>query len=526
MAFEMPDHSLPLGNGAGHLEAASQPWWSRRSTQALLIVLMAVPFVATPLVPLFDLPGHMGRFHIEADGGRSLYLHRWWDFHWALIGNLGVDLLVVPLSHGLGIEQATRIVVAAIPVLTAAGFLFVARERHGTLPPTAALALPLALGYPFQFGFVNFALAMAMAFLAFGLWLRLERLGQTRLRFALFLVIAPIVWIAHVFGWAVLCILCFAAALHEAVETRQSLLAVPGRIALRCLPLCIPILIMLLWRSGLQAETQGFFDMRAKLGWLLSALRDHWKGLDGDSVEALLAFAVIGVAGFMRVDRVLGLATLLLGIVYLALPGTLVGLIYADMRLAPYLIAMTLLSFSPRRWMPHWLNGTMAAVALLFVLMRLTATTISSYHHAEEIRTHLAAIDHMPRGARAYSLVAPPCERGWDGPRLDHFPSLAIVRRDAFTNDQWTAEGAQLVRVRLPIPADYASTPSQIVRLDGCARPEPLLSERIATFPRDQFDMVWLINVPARARPTVPWLTLLWADTDDALYAIDRPSQP
>lgn len=484
---------------------------------------MAVPFLATPLVPLFDLPGHMGRYHIEADAGRSPYLHRWWDFHWSLIGNLAVDLLVVPLSHVLGIEAATRIVVAAIPVLTAAGFLFVARERHRTLPPTAALALPLALGYPFQFGFVNFTMAMALALLAFGLWLRLERLGKPRLRFALFLRIAPTVWIAHVFGWVVLCILCFAAALCEAVESRQSLLAIPGRVALHCLPLCIPIILMLLWPSGMQAETTGFLDMRAKLGWLLSALRDHWKGLDGHSVEALLAFAVIGAAGFMRVDRVLGLAALLLAIVYLALPGTLVGLIYADMRLAPYLIALTLLSFSPRRWMPPWLNGTMAAAALLFVLMRLTATTISTHHHAEEIRSHLVAIDHMPRGARVYSLVAPPCERGWDGPRLDHLPSIAIVRRDAFTNDQWTAEGAQLVRVRLPVPSEYSATPSQIVRLDGCPRPEPLLRERIATFPRDQFDMVWLINVAAPARPTVPWLRLVWADSDDALYAIDRP---
>ena len=49
---------------------------------------------------------------------------------------------------------------------------------HGRIPPTAFFALPFIYGYPFLFGFVNFALSVALAFLAFGLWLRLGRLGQ------------------------------------------------------------------------------------------------------------------------------------------------------------------------------------------------------------------------------------------------------------------------------------------------------------------------------------------------------------
>ena len=34
------------------------------------------------------------------------------------------------------------------------------------------------MAIPFLFGFVNFALSMALAFLAFGLWLRLGRLDE------------------------------------------------------------------------------------------------------------------------------------------------------------------------------------------------------------------------------------------------------------------------------------------------------------------------------------------------------------
>ena len=50
------------------------------------------------------------------------------------------------------------------------------------MPPTAFFALPFIYGYPFLFGFVNFALSVALAFLAFGLWLRLGRLERTTLR--------------------------------------------------------------------------------------------------------------------------------------------------------------------------------------------------------------------------------------------------------------------------------------------------------------------------------------------------------
>ncbi|MFO3796683.1 MAG: S1C family serine protease, partial [Anaerolineales bacterium] len=38
--------------------------------------------------------------------------------------------------------------------------LWIAREVHGRIPPTALFALPLAYSYPFQFGFVNFALSI------------------------------------------------------------------------------------------------------------------------------------------------------------------------------------------------------------------------------------------------------------------------------------------------------------------------------------------------------------------------------
>ena len=163
-----------------------RPWWEGRPFVAAMILLAFVPLIYPPFPPLVDLPGHMGRFKVAADIGSSPFLHQWYDFRWLPIGNLGVDLLAVPLAKLIGVELATKLVVMTIPPMTVAGMLWVAREVHNRLPPTVAFALPLAFSHPFLYGFVNFSLSMALALLAFGLWLRLGRLGKSRLRALLF----------------------------------------------------------------------------------------------------------------------------------------------------------------------------------------------------------------------------------------------------------------------------------------------------------------------------------------------------
>jgi hypothetical protein len=76
----------------------------------------------------------MGRYRIQLDIENSEALARFYDFEWALIGNLGVDLLVVPLAKLFGLELAVKLIVMSIPALTVAGFLWVAREVQGRIP--------------------------------------------------------------------------------------------------------------------------------------------------------------------------------------------------------------------------------------------------------------------------------------------------------------------------------------------------------------------------------------------------------
>jgi hypothetical protein len=142
-------------------------WWEQRWLLITLVLAAAVPLLWPETPPLTDLPGHIGRYRIQLGIDQSASLARYYGFEWALIGNLGVDLLIEPLARLIGLEPAVKLIVTAIPMMTAAGFLLVARELNGRVPPTAFFALPLAYSFPFHFGFVNFALSMALALLAF-----------------------------------------------------------------------------------------------------------------------------------------------------------------------------------------------------------------------------------------------------------------------------------------------------------------------------------------------------------------------
>ena len=128
--------------------------------------------------------------------------------------------------------------------------LWVAREVHGRIPPTALFAVPFAYNFPFLFGFVNFALSMALAFLAFALWLRLARLGHFRLRAFLFVPISVLLWVVHAFGWGTLGVLAFSAELVRQHDRGRHVLVAGLGAAFHCLALAPPVALVLLWRSN------------------------------------------------------------------------------------------------------------------------------------------------------------------------------------------------------------------------------------------------------------------------------------
>ena len=507
-------------------------WWESRSFLLAVALISAVPLLWPQIPPLVDLPGHIGRYRVELDLHSSADLQRFYDFRWALIGNLGVDLLVVPLAPILGLEPAVKLIIASIPVLTVLGIFAVAREVHGRVPPTALFAVPFIYGYPFNYGFVNFALSVGLALLAFALWLRLSRPGKLRLRALLFAPLSCALWLVHVFGWGFLGLLAFSAEIVRFRDEGLSWLTAARRSALQVLPLSIPFALMVLWRSGEAGGVTGtFFFLGWKLFALVAGLRDRW--LVWDTLGVAVALVLIGAAIFdrrMEFSRRLAIPAVALLAAFIALPFVLFGSAHADMRLVPYTLIVALLAVRERKSNIQ-IERRLAVLGLAFLACRLVGNTLSFAIADSDARNELRALDHIPRGAAVLTLASGYCAPVWEVPRHWHYGAFVIARKFGFSNDQWQMPGAQLLTVRYAAAVPFQDVKSALVYSPHCAsvlNPRKLTDrprttqESLNNFPRDAFDYVWLIKPPDGAFVAPADLTPVWSSGDSRLYRVEK----
>jgi hypothetical protein len=499
----------------------ARPWWEAPWFLALVVAATMVPLIYPPVPPLVDLLGHMGRYRVELDLAHSPWLQRYYDYHWAAIGNLGVDLLIIPLGKLFGLEPATKLIVLLIPPMTAAGMLWVAREVHGRIPPTAFFALPFIYGFPFLFGFVNFTLSVALAFLAFGLWLRLGRLERTAVRSWLFAPISLIVFFCHTYGWGLLGLMCFSAdavRLHDRGRTwwRAGLEA-----AMHTSVMALPVLVMLIWRSEAHGgQTTDWFNWKVKWRWIYSALRDRWKWFDiGSLIVPALVFVYAIFSRKLTLSRNLAFSAIVLGIFFAILPRIIFGSAYADMRLVPYLMAVGLLAIRFRGAPDRRTAHVLAVLGLLFFATRTIANTVSLGIAAKDQGAKLEALDVVPRGARVISLVGMTCQEYWPMLRNGHLGAMVVVRREGFSNDQWLLEGVNLLDLKYMKAGYFAADPSQLVRPNRCRDPlHRTIDESLETLPRADFDYVWLIDPPAYNPEAAADMKPVWRGPGSILY--------
>jgi hypothetical protein len=520
-ASALGDFQRTMARQQATLSAQPAAWWEARWLAAALIILSAVPLLYPPIPPLVDLLGHMGRYRVELDVAHSPSLQQYYGFHWAAIGNLGVDLLVKLLGPVIGLEPAVKLIVIAIPPLTVAGFLWVAREVHGRIPPTAFFAIPFVYGHPFLYGFVNFSLSMALAFLAFGLWLRLARSGRTRFRAALFVPISIIIFFCHTYGWGALGLMCFSAEAVRQHDRGLGWFKAAVKAALHASVMALPLVFMLAWRSGTHpGATHGWFNWRFKGAWLLTEFRDRWRLVDIASIAVapmLFLFAVVSKR--LTFSRNLAFSGLVLIAAFAILPWTVFGSAYADMRLVPYMIAVLLLAIRFRDRIDYRLGSVLAVLGLLFCVVRLGTTAISLKIASDDQRAKLAALDHVPGGARVISLVGYSCGETWALPRNTHLGGMVIVRRNGFSNDQWTIEGANLMSLRYREAGIFSADPSQIVRSPGCqVKNGWTIDHALSSIHRDRFDYLWLIDVDQYDQTLVAGMQPVWRGPGSILY--------
>ena len=493
-------------------------WWQSRLFLLACVILSAVPLLWPGVAPLDDIGDHIGSYRILAEAGRGP-LGRYYDVHWAAVGNLGVEAIVLALHRvfGLDIEPATKLILLVIPPLTVAGMIALARAAHGRIPATAMLAFPLAYGPSFQMGFVNFCLAQALVLLALALWLYLARTRGIGWRIVLFALIAPVIWLCHALGWALLLTYAFAMEAARLAETGRTWRQAVPRAGLMVAPMALPALWMLRAGGDRVAGDSGGWYVIYKIRWVLTLFKEQWFAWDAAAliVVMLFGYAVIrsrrlSMLPLLAVPAAIGFA------IFLALPYVFRGGAYLDMRMLAPAVVLAILSV---RIAPAGNHGRIAALATGFFVARLIGTTIAFVQIANAQERDWQALDALPPGGRVLVLVDAQGEAGWGSPRRWHIAGLAIARRRMFTNTQWSVPGQHLIRPRVADAAPYDRDPSSLAFPPGSQGGWVDIDTAIRDFDRCSFDAVWTIGFPA-GRARSPDLIRTWSDRDSAVYRV------
>jgi hypothetical protein len=163
----------------------------------------------------------------------------------------------------------------------------------------------------------------------------------------------------------------------------------------------------------------------------------------------------------------------------------------------------------------------LAVLGLLFFSTRTVANTVSLGMAGADQRAKLHATDLMPEGARVITLTGMTCTEYWPLLRNSHLGAMVIVRRDGFSNDQWLLEGVNLLDLKYRAAGYFAADPSQLVRPNRCRdRLHRMIDESLAALPRNDFDYVWLVDVPPYDPTLLEGTQLVWRGPGSLLYRL------
>jgi hypothetical protein len=121
--------------------------------------------------PLLDYPNHLARLFVLASLPADPVLARFYQPHWGIIPNLGLDLIVPPLIRLFPVHLVGRTVIGlslVLPVLGAAAYHKALTGRLSYWPLGAVL---FAYNAALLRGFLNFILSVGLALLFAAVWI-------------------------------------------------------------------------------------------------------------------------------------------------------------------------------------------------------------------------------------------------------------------------------------------------------------------------------------------------------------------
>ncbi len=488
---------------------------------AMLFAVAMAPLLVTPVLPLIDFYNHLARFFVLAHIQSSAFLQTYYQSHWALLPDIGVDVLGVPLLHILPPLVAGHVLVIIILGIQYGGALYFHHALTGTRSLlVAVLLLPLLYSYILNWGFANFLLGLGLAFWAAGWWIRHR--DRPLLAVPVVSLFALAIFFCHGIAFAMYGILLGLLEIGffyvKAPRSWPELVRSLGMLAAQAV---IPVVYFLFWKSNLSGggtlaampvATEAFVPrfLRGAYNHLESILRVA----EGPSLwfDIATLFAQIAIVLFLIYRGRIGLSKpawiMVGGLVLLALVPvpSLFGVGHIGDR-TPLLAAIAFASaLSVRR--SGWAAADRAACAFLvaIVFLRLGAVTLHwrSYSPAYREYTEIAA--QIPRQSMTMPIMMGAGNHETKIPRTEMYGSLLVIQREQ-AGPLFADEKQQplLLNGRLKTAMDRLASQPTITKFEVI----PDYNKYMAAAAAAGFDYLLVSNAQLLTGPLVPELTLV-----------------
>jgi hypothetical protein len=507
--------------------------WARpgsdRSVAVVVFSLLAaaslLPVLLTPIPAMVDYPNHLARMYILSQNGTP-DANPYYEVAWALYPNLAMDLLVPQMARLISVENATRLFLLLSQLLIVGGALVLERVVKGRVHLAGFAALMFLYCLPFTWGFVTFEFGLGVALWSIAAYLMVAERAWP-VRFVVNAVFVTALFAAHFFSLGI-----YGATLGFYELWRAYDRKVPYREAIwRLVVLAIPAValfgIMQLTAGSIGSEgTTWLFEFKPV--WLFRIMNGYNLTVAAASALALVALLYFAARrGVLRLEPAGIWLAIGFALLYLAIPSTLLGTSFVDLRVIPaaalILPAFCSLSLPGRRWTIAALTAvtgiTLANLAIVFAVWLSYradyAAIIESFHKID-------------RGSRV--LVGGSGE-GEDPPFNDltqypmaYAPTLAVHYAKAFVPNLFTAVGKQPVQARaavrrLAIPYG-GPMPIRVLAAIAAGRAPSDVPPFIRTWYRD-YDYLYVLG-PGVVNPLPNLLQELDRSARFVLYKIRR----
>ncbi|HXS06724.1 MAG TPA: hypothetical protein VN723_08050 [Rhizomicrobium sp.] len=413
-----------------------------------LFLVALVPLLATPVLPLIDHYNHVARFYVLSHLTSDPLLAANFKAHWALLPDIGLDVVATPLLAVLPPLPAAHLLAVLVMAVLFSGVLYFNRALTGRPQPLVALLMvPLLYSYVFNWGFSNYILAEGAAFWAAGWWVanRAHPIKATPVA----IIFAFLIFLCHAMAFALygimLGLLEIGFFLRARPRQARDLLM---RLSLLLLQAVVPVLLFVAWEQSRSGEAaivhhSGFgaasylHNLTPRPGHIgLRRLQTILRVEEGpaywfDILTFLLQLAAIGFLFWRRRAALTRTAWLLVAaglLMIVFVPTMMFGVNYIADRMP--LFAALLLLGALQVSQEVWSGRERLACTLLAAVMlaRIGATAVQWRGYGEDYRQFQSVAAHLPPGAFTLNLALGAGRHETEIPRCEMYGGLLIAQ--------------------------------------------------------------------------------------------------